>query len=141
MLSRVAGAASALSSRAAAAAAAAASCASGGLALSGGGSSSAAWGGTAAAALTQCGPVRHKHFVKRRRTQLTGKTGPKGFYKGKGVPSVGRPSKKGVFRVNPAKLPDYTVPDLEGFTLKPYVQRGPAPEELLRPWAAQGSGK
>ena len=91
-------------------------------------------GGAASALL-----ARGRHFVRRTRTQLTGKTGPKGYYKGKGVKSVGSTTKKGGFRVNPKKLPDYVVPDLEGFALKPYVQRGPAPEGALRPWAAGGA--
>ncbi|EIE25474.1 hypothetical protein COCSUDRAFT_52881 [Coccomyxa subellipsoidea C-169] len=54
-------------------------------------------------------------------TQLTSKLGPKNFYKGKGVPSTGHHTRKGTYVILKDRLPDYVVPDLTGFKLKPYV--------------------
>eukprot|EP00802_Teleaulax_amphioxeia_P025943 Tamp_26896.p3 GENE.Tamp_26896~~Tamp_26896.p3 ORF type:complete len:101 (+),score=21.63 Tamp_26896:40-303(+) len=52
---------------------------------------------------------------------LTSKRGPRDFYKGKGAKSTGRLTKKGIFIVQPHKLEEFVVPDLEGCELKPYV--------------------
>lgn len=54
-------------------------------------------------------------------TQLTSKLGPKDYYKGKGAQPTGVHTRKGGFRVQPEKAPDFVVPDLTGFKLKPYV--------------------
>ncbi|KAK9810958.1 hypothetical protein WJX73_000985 [Symbiochloris irregularis] len=58
-------------------------------------------------------------------TQLTGKVGPKNFYKGKGVPSAGKNTSKGAYVVLDSKLPNLVVPDLTGFKLKPYIAYEP----------------
>ncbi|CAL5219143.1 g920 [Coccomyxa viridis] len=54
-------------------------------------------------------------------TQLTSKTGPKGYYKGKGVPTVGHHTRKGGYKILQDRLPQYVVPDLTDFKLKPYI--------------------
>ncbi|KAL2642922.1 hypothetical protein R1flu_010509 [Riccia fluitans] len=54
-------------------------------------------------------------------TALTTKRGPKGFYKGKGCKSTGRHTSKGRYILMAEKLPQFVVPDLTGFKLKPYV--------------------
>eukprot|EP00877_Chromochloris_zofingiensis_P003510 jgi/Chrzof1/1315/Cz10g02220.t1 len=43
------------------------------------------------------------------------------FYKGKGSMKTGVHTSTGRFIVLPRMMPQYVVPDLTGFTLKPYV--------------------
>lgn len=58
-------------------------------------------------------------------TVLTPKLGPVGFYKGRGVPSAGRITRKGAFQVEAHKRPEYVVPaGVEASQLRPYVARG-----------------
>ncbi|KAJ7294552.1 hypothetical protein O6H91_03G042000 [Diphasiastrum complanatum] len=52
---------------------------------------------------------------------LSSKRGPRGYYKGKGCQPVGRHTSKGKYVIMPEKLPQFVVPDLTGFKLKPYV--------------------
>ncbi|XP_065056183.1 large ribosomal subunit protein mL41B-like [Rhopilema esculentum] len=52
---------------------------------------------------------------------MTSKRGNKNFYKGRGVRNPGFITKKGKFVVVPKKVPEFVVPDLTGFQLKPYV--------------------
>lgn len=54
-------------------------------------------------------------------TQLTSKRGPKDYYKGKGALATGVHTRKGGYKVQKEKAPDFVVPDLTGFKLKPYV--------------------
>jgi len=51
----------------------------------------------------------------------------RGFYKGKGARSTGALDSRGEFRVLPQRLPDFVVPDLTGFPLKPYVDANVRP--------------
>mmetsp|Transcript_10179 Transcript_10179/g.30619 ORF Transcript_10179/g.30619 Transcript_10179/m.30619 type:complete len:86 (-) Transcript_10179:2447-2704(-) len=53
--------------------------------------------------------------------QLNSKRGPRNYYKGKGVQPTGRHTRKGGYILDKLKLPNFVVPDLTGFTLKPYV--------------------
>ncbi|KAI9188161.1 hypothetical protein H9P43_002552 [Blastocladiella emersonii ATCC 22665] len=56
------------------------------------------------------------------RKPLTPKGGNKNFYKGTGTGSMGEfIGGRWHFRVNPAKVRQFVVPDLTGFKLKPYV--------------------
>ena len=55
---------------------------------------------------------------------LTPTLGPVGFYKGRGVPSTGRITRKGAFQVLDHKRPECVVPDVRGSELRPYVARG-----------------
>jgi hypothetical protein len=55
------------------------------------------------------------------RAKSWSKRGPRSYYKGIGARSLGSINSKGKFAYNPAKLPVFVVPDLEGFDLKPYV--------------------
>eukprot|EP01136_Pigoraptor_vietnamica_P044672 Opistho-1_new@21710 len=82
-----------------------------------------------------------------RRTPLTGKTGPIGFYKGRGAKSTGFNTRKGRFIVMKEKIPEFVVPDLTGFKLRPYVSRlnykpkdlkPPTPEDYLELVRAKG---
>lgn len=59
----------------------------------------------------------------RKRLPLSTKRAKKGFYKGNGCTSEGRLTSKGKFIANPLKKLQLIVPDLEGFTLKPYIAR------------------
>eukprot|EP00794_Sanderia_malayensis_P011166 gene11166-12339_t len=52
---------------------------------------------------------------------MTGKRGNKNFYKGRGVRNPGFHTKKGQYIVVKKKVPEFIVPDLTGFQLKPYV--------------------
>mmetsp|Transcript_20625 Transcript_20625/g.31307 ORF Transcript_20625/g.31307 Transcript_20625/m.31307 type:complete len:174 (+) Transcript_20625:116-637(+) len=58
-----------------------------------------------------------------KRLPLNTKRAKKGYYKGKGSTSEGRLTSKGKFIANPLKKLQLVVPDLEGFTLKPYIAR------------------
>jgi large subunit ribosomal protein L41 len=65
-----------------------------------------------------------KYMTKaaRKRMPLTTKRASRGgFYKGKGGTKEGRLSSKGKFFANPLKKLELIVPDLTGFTLKPYI--------------------
>eukprot|EP00038_Savillea_parva_P029708 m.72990 g.72990 ORF g.72990 m.72990 type:complete len:156 (-) comp8811_c0_seq2:57-524(-) len=56
-----------------------------------------------------------------RRVVMTSKMGNKNYYKGRRCNPTGYLTRKGRFVVDPYRLPQYVVPDLEGFKLKPYV--------------------
>ncbi|KAL7433185.1 hypothetical protein ACHAXH_004453, partial [Discostella pseudostelligera] len=58
-----------------------------------------------------------------KRLPLTTKRAGKGYYKGKGCTSEGRLTSKGKFIADPVKKLQLIVPDLTGFTLKPYIAR------------------
>ncbi|EJK60982.1 hypothetical protein THAOC_18594, partial [Thalassiosira oceanica] len=58
-----------------------------------------------------------------KRLPLNTKRAKKGYYKGKGCTSEGRLTSKGKFIADPLKKLNLIVPDLEGFTLKPYIAR------------------
>eukprot|EP01088_Endostelium_zonatum_P006252 TRINITY_DN1835_c0_g1_i1.p1 TRINITY_DN1835_c0_g1~~TRINITY_DN1835_c0_g1_i1.p1 ORF type:complete len:101 (+),score=13.30 TRINITY_DN1835_c0_g1_i1:5-307(+) len=47
----------------------------------------------------------------------------RGLYKGVGCRRLGRHTRKGRYIVNPLRIPEYVVPDLTGFELKPYVSK------------------
>ncbi|KAJ1458262.1 mitochondrial ribosomal protein L27-domain-containing protein [Pelagophyceae sp. CCMP2097] len=67
----------------------------------------------------------NKVFSKARtkRAPLTSKKAGKGYYKGKGVRTIGRHTSLGLYIVDPKKVTRLVVPDLEGFGLKAYVAR------------------
>eukprot|EP00884_Botryococcus_braunii_P011041 jgi/Botrbrau1/19939/Bobra.0059s0056.1 len=65
--------------------------------------------------------LRGKRVPSKGWTRLTSKIGPIGYYKGKGVKSVGHHTSKGGYRILAHKRPFYVVPDLTGFELRPYV--------------------
>jgi len=65
------------------------------------------------------------------------KRGNKNFYKGKGVPAVGRHTKHGGYVLVKWKLPEYVVPDLTDFKLQAFVADG-RKTDLLPP-AAQAA--
>mmetsp|Transcript_20021 Transcript_20021/g.34419 ORF Transcript_20021/g.34419 Transcript_20021/m.34419 type:complete len:88 (+) Transcript_20021:140-403(+) len=68
------------------------------------------------------GFLRMPEFPRQGRGPRTSKRGPVGFYKGKGCRSLGKfYGGKGVYRTDPAKIPEIVVPDMSGFELKPYV--------------------
>ncbi|KAF5807774.1 putative ribosomal protein L27/L41 [Helianthus annuus] len=56
-------------------------------------------------------------------TILTSKTGPRDYYKGKNCKSTGFHTRKGGYVVVQQKLPNYVVPYLTDFKLKPYVSQ------------------
>mmetsp|Transcript_11420 Transcript_11420/g.13094 ORF Transcript_11420/g.13094 Transcript_11420/m.13094 type:complete len:94 (-) Transcript_11420:1150-1431(-) len=56
------------------------------------------------------------------------KRGNRLYYKGKGGLKPGRHTKHGRYVLDPKRKKELVVPELEGFTLKPYVSR-----ELPRP--------
>ncbi|RHN55612.1 putative ribosomal protein L27/L41 [Medicago truncatula] len=56
---------------------------------------------------------------------LSPKRAPRGFYKGKNCKPTGFFTRKGGYVVVKEKLPNYVVPDLTGFKLKPYVSQCP----------------
>ena len=57
----------------------------------------------------------------RKRLPLTTKRAKKGYVKGKGCNSEGKRTSMGGFRMDPQKMLKLIIPDLTGFTLKPYV--------------------
>ncbi|KAI8068012.1 mitochondrial ribosomal protein L27-domain-containing protein [Gongronella butleri] len=57
-----------------------------------------------------------------KRLQLTAKRGHN-YYKGTGSGAMGRHTKKGGYMIDWARVRSFVVPDLEGFTLGPYVSR------------------
>lgn len=74
------------------------------------------------------GPIRFmsKYLSKSRtkRLPLTTKKAGKGFYKGNGATKEGHRIKGGKFRLDPEKMLQLMIPDLEGFKLKPYIASG-----------------
>ncbi|XP_009774909.1 uncharacterized protein LOC107792763 [Nicotiana tabacum] len=66
---------------------------------------------------------------RRKRTSsldiLTSKRVPRGYYKGKNCKPTGFHTRKGGYVVMQEKLPNYVVPDLTDFKLKPYVSQCP----------------
>ncbi|KAF3939833.1 hypothetical protein ABW19_dt0204642 [Dactylella cylindrospora] len=58
-----------------------------------------------------------------KRLKLTTKQVNGGYYKGTGSGSMGSHTKYGGYRIDPAKLRNYVVPDLEGFKLTPFVTK------------------
>ncbi|KAK1384200.1 39S ribosomal protein L41-A, mitochondrial [Heracleum sosnowskyi] len=52
---------------------------------------------------------------------LSSKRGPRDYYKGKNCKPTGFHTRKGGYVVVQEKLPNYVVPDLTDFKLKPYV--------------------
>lgn len=67
---------------------------------------------------------------RRKRTSsldiLTTKRVPRGFYKGKNCKPTGFHTRKGGYVIVQEKLPNYVVPDLTDFKLKPYVSQCPS---------------
>ncbi|KAL0085782.1 mitochondrial ribosomal protein L27-domain-containing protein [Phycomyces blakesleeanus] len=57
-----------------------------------------------------------------RRLQLTAKQGHN-FYKGTGSGAMGRHTKQGGYKVDWSKVRTFVVPDLQNFSLGPYVSR------------------
>lgn len=53
---------------------------------------------------------------------FSSKRGNKNFYKGRGGNKYGRPAPKGGFML--ARFPNFRMPSLDGFRLKPYVVPG-----------------
>ncbi|KAL8132267.1 hypothetical protein AgCh_007953 [Apium graveolens] len=54
---------------------------------------------------------------------LSSKRGPRDYYKGKNCKPTGFHTRKGGYVVVQEKLPNYVVPDLTDFKLKPYVSQ------------------
>lgn len=72
--------------------------------------------GALAAALGRARRVPRAGF-----TRLTTKQGPRGYYKGKGAAPTGHHTSKGGYAIRAERLPQYIVPDLTGFKLKPFI--------------------
>ncbi|XP_061353396.1 uncharacterized protein LOC133298161 [Gastrolobium bilobum] len=66
---------------------------------------------------------------RRKRTSsldiLSPKRAPRGYYKGKNCTPTGFHTRKGGYVLVQEKLPNYVVPDLTDFKLKPYVSQCP----------------
>ncbi|XVE95253.1 hypothetical protein REPUB_Repub02eG0080400 [Reevesia pubescens] len=66
---------------------------------------------------------------RRKRTSsldiLSSKRAPRDYYKGKNCKSTGFHTRKGGYVLMLEKLPNYVVPDLTDFKLKPYVSQCP----------------
>ncbi|XP_050205250.1 uncharacterized protein LOC126655225 [Mercurialis annua] len=66
---------------------------------------------------------------RRKRTSsldiLSSKRAPRDYYKGKNCKPTGFHTRKGGYVIVPEKLPNYIVPDLTDFQLKPYVSQCP----------------
>ncbi|EEF31278.1 conserved hypothetical protein [Ricinus communis] len=64
---------------------------------------------------------------RRKRTSaldiLSSKRAPHDYYKGKNCKPTGFHTRKGGYVIVPEKLPNYVVPDLTDFKLKPYVSQ------------------
>ncbi|KAJ8762509.1 hypothetical protein K2173_007948 [Erythroxylum novogranatense] len=64
---------------------------------------------------------------RRKRTSsldiLSSKRAPRDYYKGKNCKSTGFHTRKGGYVIMPEKLPNYVIPDLTDFKLKPYVSQ------------------
>ncbi|KAL0026333.1 hypothetical protein WJX77_012672 [Trebouxia sp. C0004] len=67
--------------------------------------------------------ARGRRVPRKGFTALNSKRGPRTFYKGKGAEPTGHHTRKGGYQIMKGKLPEYIVPDLKGFALKPYVCR------------------
>ncbi|DBA95191.1 TPA: hypothetical protein ACH3X3_013095 [Trebouxia sp. C0006] len=83
--------------------------------------------------------ARGRRVPRKGFTALNSKRGPRTFYKGKGAEPTGHHTRKGKtllemhqlaaditpggYQLLKDKLPEYIVPDLKGFALKPYVSR------------------
>ncbi|CAN1331890.1 39S ribosomal protein L41, mitochondrial [Linum perenne] len=67
--------------------------------------------------------------MRRKRTSsldiLSSKRAPRNYYKGKNCKPTGFHTRKGGYVIVPEKLPNYVVPDLTNFMLKPYVSQCP----------------
>ncbi|KAF5194811.1 Mitochondrial ribosomal protein l27 [Thalictrum thalictroides] len=67
--------------------------------------------------------------MRRKRTSslniLSSKRAPRDYYKGKNCKPTGFHTRKGGYVVVEEKLPNYVVPDLTDFKLKPYVSQCP----------------
>ncbi|KAK9153272.1 hypothetical protein Sjap_000752 [Stephania japonica] len=67
--------------------------------------------------------------MRRKRTSslniLSSKRAPRDYYKGKNCKPTGFHTRKGGYVVQDEKLPNYVVPDLTDFKLKPYVSQCP----------------
>ncbi|KAG9472555.1 large ribosomal subunit protein mL41 [Eleutherodactylus coqui] len=64
-----------------------------------------------------CGFVRGSN----RMVEITGKMGPRGFNKGRGAKRVGYLTRFRKFVKVKEMVPEFVVPDLSGFKLRPYV--------------------
>ncbi|CAL8104776.1 unnamed protein product [Prunus armeniaca] len=66
---------------------------------------------------------------RRKRTSsldiLSSKRAPRDYYKGKNCKPIGFHTRKAKYVVQQEKLPNYVVPDLTDFKLKPYVSQCP----------------
>ncbi|CAN6562164.1 hypothetical protein ACFX13_028819 [Malus domestica] len=66
---------------------------------------------------------------RRKRTSsldiLSSKRAPRDYYKGKNCKPTGFHTRKAKYVVQQEKLPNYVVPDLTDFKLKPYVSQCP----------------
>eukprot|EP00182_Erythrolobus_australicus_P005116 CAMPEP_0185836058 /NCGR_PEP_ID=MMETSP1353-20130828/9017_1 /TAXON_ID=1077150 /ORGANISM="Erythrolobus australicus, Strain CCMP3124" /LENGTH=146 /DNA_ID=CAMNT_0028534799 /DNA_START=11 /DNA_END=451 /DNA_ORIENTATION=+ len=60
-------------------------------------------------------------YARKKMPFLHSKFGPSGYYKGKGARRMGRHTSMGNFKLDPNLVPNYVVPDITGFHLKPYV--------------------
>ncbi|KAF3907537.1 hypothetical protein AA313_de0202128 [Arthrobotrys entomopaga] len=58
-----------------------------------------------------------------RRLKLTTKQVNGGYYKGTGSGAMGEHTKWGGYKLNPAKMRNYVVPDMTGFKLTPFVTK------------------
>ncbi|KAI3920085.1 hypothetical protein MKW98_001341 [Papaver atlanticum] len=71
--------------------------------------------------------VRLGRSMRRKRTSslsiLSSKRAPKDYNKGKNCKPTGFHTRKGGYVVVDEKLPNYVVPDLTDFKLKPYVSQ------------------
>ncbi|KAF9606727.1 hypothetical protein IFM89_028103 [Coptis chinensis] len=67
--------------------------------------------------------------MRRKRTSslsiLSSKRAPRDYYKGKNCIPTGFHTRKGGYVLVQEKLPNYVVPDLTDFKLKPYVSQCP----------------
>ncbi|KAJ8619376.1 hypothetical protein MRB53_027905 [Persea americana] len=67
--------------------------------------------------------------MRRKRTSsldiLSSKRGPRDYYKGKNCKPTGFHTRKGGYVVVNEKLPNYVIPNLTDFKLKPYVAQCP----------------
>ena len=64
------------------------------------------------------------------RRVLTGKTGPRCYYKGKRCTPAGFLTNKSYFLIDRNRLHEFIVPDLSGFPLKPYVDASSLPNDM-----------
>lgn len=63
---------------------------------------------------------------------MSRKRGNKHYYKGFGNSNLGNFTRKGTYQLDADKLPEYIVPDLKGFALRPYVENSAAAESKFR---------